>query len=245
MPVLGIYSYWKGHNLVVHEKTIELVNLERDISIAHLSDIHFGSLRHRKIIRDIADRLNDIDCDLAIISGDLADGTSVVEPDDFMALRNVGMPVVFTPGNHDFYMGIDDVIAACRKARIIVLDNQSMEFGCLNIHGITFSFDDKGKPELDESLIKRDLTNVLIYHVPYCWEEFSEMGFDVQLSGHTHGGQFYPAVWFGNLIFKYNKGLFKNDLGRYLHVTTGVGATATPMRWGTDSEIVVLRLKRF
>ena len=245
VPVLGIYNYWNGHTLVVHEKTIELANLEKDISIAHLSDIHFGSLRHRKIIRDIADRLNDLDCDLAIISGDLADGTSVVERDDFMALRNVGIPVVFTPGNHDFYMGIDDVIAACRKAGIIVLDNQSMKFGCLNIHGITFSFDDKGKPELDESLIKRDLTNVLIYHVPYCWEEFSEMGFDVQLSGHTHGGQFYPAVWFGNLIFKYNKGLFKNDLGRYLHVTTGVGATATPMRWGTDSEIVVLRLKRF
>jgi len=245
VSVLGIYNYWKSHNLVVHEKTIQLANLERDISIAHLSDIHFGSLRHRKIIRDIADRLNDIDCDLAIISGDLADGTSVVEPDDFMAFRNVGMPVVFTPGNHDFYMGIDDVIAACRKAGIIVLDNQSMEFGCLNIHGITFNFDDKGKPELDESLIKRDLTNVLIYHVPYYWEEFSEMGFDVQLSGHTHGGQFYPAVWFGNLIFKYNKGLFKNDLGRYLHVTTGIGATATPMRWGTDSEIVVLRLKRF
>jgi hypothetical protein len=113
VPVLGIYNYRKGHNLVVHEKTIELANLERDISIAHLSDIHFGSLCHRKIIQDIADRLNDIDCDLAIISGDLADGTSVVEPDDFMAFRNVGMPVVFTPGNHDFYMEIDDVIAAC------------------------------------------------------------------------------------------------------------------------------------
>ena len=46
VPVLGIYNYWNGHTLVVHEKTIELANLEKDISIAHLSDIHFGSLRH-------------------------------------------------------------------------------------------------------------------------------------------------------------------------------------------------------
>ena len=244
VPVLGIYNYWKAHKLVVHEKTIELPNLERDISIAHLSDIHFGSLRHRKVIDDIADELNGLDCELAIISGDLADGTSVVEPDDFMALRNVGMPVLFTPGNHDFYMGIDDVIDACRKVGITVLDNQSMEFGCLNIHGLTFSFKDRSKPELDESLIKQDKVNILIYHVPYFWDEFSAMGFDVQLSGHTHGGQFYPAVWLGNLIFKYNMGLFKNDLGRYLHVTSGVGFTATPMRWGTDSEIVILRLKR-
>ena len=244
VPILGIYNYWKARNLVVHEKTIELANLERDINIAHLSDIHFGSLRHKKIIEDIADKLNGLDCELAIISGDLADGTSIVEPDDFMAFRNVGMPIVFTPGNHDFYLEIDDVIAACRKAGIIVLDNQSMEFECLNVYGLTYSFEDRSKPELDESLIKRKKVNVLIYHVPYYWEEFSAQGFDVQLSGHTHGGQFYPAVWFGNLIFKYNMGLFKNDLGRYIHVTTGIGFTGTPMRWGTDSEIVLLRLKK-
>ena len=71
------------------------------------------------------------------------------------------------------------------------------------------------------------------------------MGFDVQLSGHTHGGQFYPAVWFAELMFKYNMGLFKNDLDRYLHVTTGVGSMDVPMRWGTNSEISILRLKKF
>ena len=244
VPLLGIYNYWKAHRLVVNEKTIELGNLERDISIAHLSDVHFGSIRHKKIIEDIADKLNGLDCELAIISGDLTDGTSVVEPDDLMAFCNVRMPIVFTPGNHDFYLEIDDVMEACRKAGIIVLDNESMEFGGLNIHGLTYSFDDRSKPKLDESLIKRDKVNLLNYHVPYYWEDFSSMGFDVQLSGHTHGGQFYPAVWFGNLMFKYNMGLFKDDLGRYIHVTTGVGSMGTPMRWGTDSEIVVLKLKK-
>jgi hypothetical protein len=245
VPLLGVYNYWKAHQLVVHEKTIVLDNLEHDINIAHLSDIHFGSVRHRKIIRDVSEKLNGLDCDLAIISGDLADGSSVVEIDDFMAFSNVKMPIIFTPGNHDFYMGIENIINACRRAGVIVLDNQSMEFGCLNIHGLTFSFDDRGKPKIDESLIKPGMVNVLNYHVPYYWEEFSSLGFDVQLSGHTHGGQFYPAIWLTNLMFKYNRGLFKNDLGRYLHVTTGVGSMDTPMRWGTDSEIVVLKLKRF
>jgi hypothetical protein len=245
VPLLGVYNYWKAHQLVVHEKTIVLDNLEHDINIAHLSDIHFGSVRHRKIIRDVSEKLNGLDCDLAIISGDLADGSSVVEIDDFMAFSNVKMPIIFTPGNHDFYMGIENIINACRRAGVIVLDNQSMEFGCLNIHGLTFSFDDRGKPKIDESLIKPGMVNVLNYHVPYYWEEFSSLGFDVQLSGHTHGGQFYPAIWLTNLMFKYNMGLFKNDLGRYLHVTTGVGSMDTPMRWGTDSEIVVLKLKRF
>lgn len=244
VPILGVYNYYKAHNLVVHEKTLKLDNITQDINIAHLSDVHFGSVRHKKIIRDISDKLNSLNCDIAIISGDLADGSSVVLEDDFMAFKDVKMPIVFTPGNHDFYMGIENVINACRKAGVIVLDNESMQFKDLNIYGLPFSFDDKSNPKLDESLICKDKINIINYHVPYFWQEFSELGFDIQLSGHTHGGQFYPAVWFGNLMFGYNMGLFKNSLGKYLHVTTGVGSMDTPMRWGTDSEIVVLKLRK-
>jgi hypothetical protein len=242
--IVGVYSYWKAHKLVVHEKTIKLDNLNRDINIAHLSDVHFGSVRHRKLIRDVAEKLNELDCDLAIISGDLADGSSVVEEDDFSAFKEVKMPIVFTPGNHDFYMGIENVKKACRNAGVIVLDNESLQLNGLNIYGQTFSFDDRGMPELDESMIVPGMINILNYHVPYYWEEFSSLGFDIQLSGHTHGGQFYPVIWFANVLFGYNMGLFKNKLGKYLHVTTGVGSMDTPMRWGTDSEIVVLKLRK-
>ena len=244
VPVLGVYNYWKAHRLVVHEKTLELPKLSRDINIAQLSDVHFGSVRHRKIIEDISAKLNTLDCELAIISGDLADGSSVVEEDDFMAFSDVKMPIIFTPGNHDFYPGIGSVINACRKAGVIVLDNESMEFECLNIYGLTFSFGDRPTPKPDELAVSRDKVNIINYHVPYLWEEFSDVGFDIQLSGHTHGGQFYPVVWFCELLFGYNRGLFKSKSGKYLHVTTGVGSMDTPMRWGTDSEIILLKLKK-
>ena len=244
VPALGVYNYWKAHRLVVNEKTLAFDNLPREINIAHLSDVHFGSVRHRKIIADISDKLNTLDCELAIISGDLADGSSCVEEDDFMAFKGVKMPIVFTPGNHDFYPGIESVINACKNAGVIVLDNESMEFEGLNIYGLSFSIDDTGIPQIDKSMIKPYSLNIINYHVPYYWEEFSDLGFDIQLSGHTHGGQFYPAIWFTKLMFGYNMGLFKNEFGRYLHVTTGVGSMDTPMRWGTDSEIVVLKLRR-
>lgn len=246
VPILGMYNFYKAHKLVVNEKVLTLDNLSCDINIAHLSDVHFGSIRHKSHIRKISTKLKELesDCDLAIISGDLADGSSVVEEDDFMELGDVGMPVIFTPGNHDFYPGIDSVIGACKKAGIIVLDNESLEFECLNICGVSYSVEDRSMPKIDKSSIKRDSVNIINYHVPYYFEEFSKLGFDIQLSGHTHGGQFYPAVWFANLIFKYNKGLFKNDLGKYIHVTTGVGSMDVPMRWGTDSEIVILKLKK-
>ena len=196
--------------------------------------------------RLIADKLKELEdtCELAIISGDLADGSSIVEENDFEALSEVSMPIIFTPGNHDFYPGIKNVIEACENAGIIVLDNDSIELNGLNIFGLTFSFGDREVPQVDESLIRKDKVNILNYHVPYNWKEFSDLGFDIQLSGHTHGGQFYPVVWFANRMFEYNIGLFKNDLGKYIHVTTGVGSMDTPMRWGTDSEIVVLKLRK-
>ena len=246
VPVLGVYNYCHAHKLVVNEQTLILDNLPREINIVQMSDVHFGSVRHKQIIRQIVDRLKELEdtCELAIISGDLADGSSVVEEDDFMAFAEVNMPIVFTPGNHDFYPGIDSVIRACRNAGIIVIDDESWEFEFLNIYGLTFSFDNSSHPKIDESLVKEGYVNIANYHVPYYWEEFSSAGFDIQLSGHTHGGQFYPAINFTKLLFKYNKGLFKNDLGRYLHVTTGVGSMDTPMRWGTDSELVVLKLRK-
>ena len=215
VPILGVYNYWKAHRIIVREKTVELKNLTHDISIAHLSDVHFGSGRHRKLIGDICDKLNSLDCQLAIISGDLADGSSAVGPDDFFAFKDVIMPIIFTPGNHDFYPGIENVIEACEKADIIVLDNESMIFDCLNIHCLTFSFEDRTVPKLDGSIIDSDRVNILNYHVPYYWNDFSKLGFDIQLSGHTHGGQFYPAILFSYLIFDYNKGLFKNESGKY------------------------------
>ncbi|WP_407423320.1 metallophosphoesterase [Methanobrevibacter sp.] len=248
VPVLGVYNYYKAHKLVVHEKTLTFDNIESEIAIAHLSDIHFGSVRHKGIIRDVALKLKELEgvCDIAVISGDLADGSSVVEEDDFMALADVQMPILFTPGNHDFYPGIDNVIRAAKKAGIIVLDNDSFEFKNLNIYGLTFSFDDIEMPSAEDlkSSLNPDKINIINYHPPSYWPEFSSLGFDLQLSGHSHGGQFYPAVWFANRVFEYNMGLFRDKLGNYIHVTTGVGSMDTPMRWGTDSEIVVLKLEK-
>ncbi len=248
VPLVGIYAYYKAHKLIIKEKIIKLDNLNSEVNIAHLSDVHFGSVRHKKIINQIRDTLMEVSktCDVAIISGDLADGSSIVNEDDFMPLKDVEIPIIFTPGNHDYYLGIKNVIKACKKAGIIVLDNASLEMGNLNIYGLSYSFDDIEMPTIDElkNQVKTDKINIIIYHVPYDWPEHSKIGFDLQLSGHTHGGQFYPVKWVSEIIFKYNIGLFGDDLGHYLHVTTGVGSMDQPLRWGTDSEVVILKLKK-
>ena len=249
VPIITVYSYWHAHMIIVHEKTIELDNINQDINLLHLSDVHYGSIRHKKHILDLRDKIKETEgkCDLAIISGDLADGSCVIEEDAFLPLKDIGIPIIFTPGNHDFYPGIENVYKACKKAGIIILDNEGMEFKDLNIFGLTYSFGEIERVSIDEllSFVREDKVNVMNYNVPQNWEEFSSLGFDIQLSGHTHGGQFYPVVWIGNLIM-YNMGLFKKNIDgkdRYLHVTTGVGSMDYPFRWGTDSELVILKLR--
>ena len=248
VPLIGIYANYKAHKLVVNEETLKLDNLKKEVNIVHVSDVHFGAIRYKKIITQLADILKDVSktCDMAIISGDLADGTITVNEDDFLPLKDVDIPIIFTPGNHDYYLGIDYVIKACKKAGIIILDNESMEIDDLNIYGLSYSFDDIDMPSSEElqKNVKNDKTNILIYHVPYEWPEHSKMGFDIQLSGHTHGGQFYPIKWLCELSFKYNMGLFKDNQGHYLNVSTGVGSMNQPLRWGTDSEVVILKLRK-
>ena len=247
--IIGIYNFYKAHKLIVNKKTIELENLNEDINIVHFSDVHFGSIRHGEIINKLSKKLKELsnECDLAIISGDLADGSSIIKEDDFLALKEVKIPILFTPGNHDFYPGIKNVYKACKNAEITILNNESYKYKDLNIFGLTYSFGEIETVSTNElkSFIKNDKENIIIYHVPQNWEEFSNLGFSLQLSGHTHGGQFYPVIWFGNILM-YNMGLFKRkikDKNYYLHVTTGVGVMDYPMRWGTDSELVILKLK--
>lgn len=247
VAVIGIYSYHHANNLVVKEKVLEFDSIDREYKIVQLSDVHFGSIRHKSLINDLAIKLDELSdtCDLAIISGDLADGSCCVEEDDFLELKKVNMPIIFTSGNHDYYPGIENVHRACRKAGVIVLENDSMQYENLNIYGLSYSFGDipiPSREELESSIVE-DMINIVNYHVPYGWDELSEIGFDLQLSGHTHGGQFYPAVLFGNIIYEgHNMGLFKDKRNHYLHVTTGVGCMDFPMRWGTDSEMVILTL---
>ena len=247
VPILGVYNYYIAHKLVVKQHTLKFDNLKEEVDIVHLSDIHFGAVRNSKIINQVADKLKELSetCDVAIISGDLADGSCVVEEDDFLPLKDVGMPIIFTPGNHDYYPGIENVCNAAKKAGLIVLNDEKFEFKGLNIFGLSFTFGDKKEVsnEVLKQVVNKNAVNIINYHVPYNWDLFSNLGFNLQLSGHTHGGQFYPMIWFCRLMFKYNMGLFKEN-DNYLSVTTGVGSMDTPMRWGTNSELVVLKLRK-
>ena len=209
VPIIGIYSYYKAHTLKVNEYVLYLEDLTEDLDIVHFSDVHIGSIRNYKLLFKISNEINKINPDLAIISGDLADGSSPIKEDAFKDLSKSKIPIIFTPGNHDYYPGIKNVINACKNAEIIVLDDDFMDFKGCRIYGMSFN------SSLEYFKLNSDQVNILIYHIPTNWNMFSKLGFNIQLSGHTHGGQFYPANLWVKAFFPYLKGLYENK-GNYL-----------------------------
>ena len=91
MPLFGLYNYHHAHQIKVKERTLKFENLKEDVNIVHLTDIHFGSLMHAESMKNLAEELKKLEgvCDLAIISGDLADGSCIIEEDSFMPLSDV------------------------------------------------------------------------------------------------------------------------------------------------------------
>ncbi len=245
--LIGFYAYYNAHKIKVIEYELEIENLKEELNIIHISDIHYGTYRNQGLLKKIVEKINylaDKGAQLVIISGDLADGSTSIGKEDFNEFKNIKIPVIFTPGNHDYYPGIEKVYSACENAGIYILNNNYCTFKDLSIYGLNYSFTNPQK-SFNQFNINPETNNIMVYHAPDHWKDFIKYGFDIQLSGHTHGGQFYPAnLWVGK-FFPFCKGLFINNQGdktSYLSVSTGVGTMGPPLRLGTNSEMVLLKL---
>ncbi|MDR2830169.1 MAG: metallophosphoesterase [Methanobrevibacter sp.] len=245
--LVGIYAYINAHRIIITEHDLEINNLCEELTIIHISDLHIGSIRNKKLLTNLINKINSVSADIVIISGDLADGYSSIKENMFITLKESKIPIFFVFGNHDYYRGIDPLLKATEIAGIKSIINDKIEFKGLNIFGLPYSFGNQHEQEETikkiEKMIDSYQVNILVYHVPINWEFFRSIGFDIQLSGHTHGGQFYPMTLIFKRAFPYLKGLFKDD-NTYLSVTDGVGTGSPPLRLGTHSEIVLLHLKK-
>ncbi|MGL6297913.1 MAG: metallophosphoesterase, partial [Methanobacteriaceae archaeon] len=179
LPILAIYSYYNGHNITVKRHELFIDNLDDEISVIHISDLHIGSIRNKNLLKKLVTKINNTNADLAIISGDLADGTCAINNDSFMELKNSQIPIIFTPGNHDYYPGIDTVISAAENAGITVLNNNVMDFKGLSILGLSFVAKRDMNTGGGENLVSESLSfhnfdenkaSILINHFPVAWD---------------------------------------------------------------------------
>lgn len=238
--------------------------------IVQLSDVHLGRINGADFAYKMVEQVNGLDPDLILITGDLFDGMGS-DVDKYLSILNnlkSKKGIYFITGNHEGYLGAETIINKLKDSKITVLDDEMVEIDGLQVIGISFrDFNDiiaNDNILKDISGIDGKKTNILLYHVPASlvrlaqsgneqrtasyWKpntDFSlvkEAGIDLQLSGHTHSGQFFPFTLVVKSIFNgYSYGLIEE--GNFqLYVTSGVGTWGPPIRTGNKSEIVKINL---
>ncbi len=243
VSVISVYSIVNA--FFIHEKIIEipLKNLKNPLTLVQISDVHVGSIRNSGYIQKLCLKIKGINPDAVLITGDMADGSSPISQETFKPLEALDMPIFFVSGNHDTYAGLDNVLSALRMVGVHILDNKSVEFNGLQLVGICYCMQ---RNMLDSLLSRidfdRDQPSILMHHLPLEWEVAREQGINLQLSGHTHKGQFYPFNVLVKLMFPYLGGLYKNG-DDYIYVSPGTGTWGPPMRLGSRNEITILNLK--
>jgi predicted MPP superfamily phosphohydrolase len=220
-------------------------NLKKDIRIVQLSDIHMGLVHGRRFLTRLVKKVNSLKPDLILITGDVIDGPFRSPESLYTPLKKLNAPAYFSTGNHEYMVGLNYSLEIIRKIGVKVLRNESIELGN-NIQLIAIDDRWEGTENLTNLLMtyKPDPKKytILMSHQPRDFDIASKAGVDLMLSGHTHGGQFFPMILFTPLMYEWNKGLYKLNSST-LYTTTGVGTWGPPIRLGTNSEFVLIELK--
>jgi predicted MPP superfamily phosphohydrolase len=242
--------------VAVKRVTVSLAKLPASASgyrIALISDVHVGPTIGRQFLESVVRRINALKPDLIAIAGDLVDGRVAELKDLVSPLEDLRAKdgVFFVTGNHEYYSGVDEWLAFLPTLGVKVLRNERLAIGGergfdlagvedLSAHGFPGHAAD-----LPRALAGRDSSRalVLLAHQPKAILEAAQHGVDLQLSGHTHGGQLFPWKYAVGLDQPYVVGLHEHGDAK-IYVSCGTGYWGPPMRVGAPAEITEITLER-
>jgi hypothetical protein len=221
--------------------------------IVQISDIHVGPLLGRAFARELVERVNALRPDLIALTGDLVDGhvarlRSEVTPFAGLRARHGSF---FVTGNHDWYSGAEAWVGVVRELGLRPLRNERVEIraggAAFDLAGVDDHRGDwlHGSPcDLERALAGRDPARavVLLAHDPTTFAAASRRGVDLQLSGHTHGGQIWPFRYLVRLAVPFVEGLHRRGAS-LLYVSRGTGFWGPPLRLLAPAEITELTLR--
>ncbi|QOV41562.1 metallophosphoesterase [Streptomyces ferrugineus] len=244
----GTYGVLRGPR--VKRVTVPLAKLPRSAHgyrIAVVSDVHLGPILGRGFTERVVATVNATQPDLIAVVGDLVDGSvddlrSAVEPIGGLRARHGAF---FVTGNHEYFSGAEEWTEHVQELGLRLLANQRVELAAFDLAGVndvTGEEHDDG-PDLAAALADRDpsRTSVLLAHQPVFVDEAVRHGVDLQLSGHTHGGQLWPMNYVAELANPTVAGLERYG-DTQLYVSRGAGAWGPPTRVGAPSDVTVVEL---
>jgi predicted MPP superfamily phosphohydrolase len=244
----------------ITEIPVRLERLPRALSgltIAQITDLHVGPTIGERHVRRIVEQVNAMRPDLVAVTGDLVDGTvrELGAAVGHLGRLQARHGVYFVTGNHEYYSGVGPWLAELSRLGLRVLRNERVEIGdagaSLDLAGVhdwsTRRFDGSERQDLDRALAGRDPERalVLLAHQPRGIEEAVRAGVELQISGHTHGGQIVPFNLLVRAVYPYVKGLHRHEEGGrsgQIFVSRGTGYWGPPLRLGSPPEIAKLVL---
>ncbi|WP_192700353.1 MULTISPECIES: metallophosphoesterase [Paraburkholderia] len=253
--LIGLFNARRRARVVTIEVPIDDLPAALDgFTIVQISDIHVGPTIKRRYVDAIVDAVNRLKPDLIAVTGDVVDGsvpqlTHHTQPLSRLTARHGAYLVT---GNHEYYAGANAWIDEFRRLGLHVLLNEHVVVEHDGARAIIAGVTDYSAGHHDP-LHRSDpmaaiadapgdvLIKVLLAHQPRSAEAAAEAGFTLQLSGHTHGGQFFPWNFFVRFQQPFTAGLARLN-GLWVYTSRGTGYWGPPKRLGAPSEITRLRL---
>lgn len=256
---LSGWGVWSAIRPVeVKRVSIRLKKLPESLSglrLVQLTDMHIGLTIGRDFVEDVVRKVNALEPDIVAITGDLVDGS--VE-DLGVAVAPLGkiearLGTFFVTGNHEYYSGADSWLAFLGTLGIRVLRNEHVELSkdgeVLHLAGVddwtAHQFGNGHGSDMTRAMAERDVSKpvVLLAHQPVHFDEARAHGVDLQISGHTHGGQIFPFGLLTRLAQPFLSGLHQRGDSQ-IYVSSGTGYWGPPMRIAAPAEITLIELDR-
>lgn len=245
----SFYGSWNAFNPKVTRFNVAIDSLPKvwvGKKIVQISDVHLGHVYRKDYLAGVVKKINAINPEIVVITGDLFDGTDG-NLDSFLApLDEIKAPVYFITGNHETYLGLEEAYGAIAKTKIIPLRDSLANLNGLQLIGIDYPLrgDDRNITKIIPKMDGYDqfAPSILLIHEPLQIENAKKLGIGLQLSGHTHRGQLFPFGIISSLVFHgYDHG-FKREGHYAIYTSSGLGGWGPPMRTENRSEIVEITL---
>ena len=248
--IIGLYGVFNASWTRITRTTVRLVNLPeawRGRTVALISDLHLGHVRNGNFLRRLVAKILLEAPDAIFIAGDLYDGTAIDAGQAAEPLNKLTAPhgVYFVAGNHEQFGDDAKYLHAISAAGVRVLSSEKVEVDGLQILGVPYRNAAGGKlaSALDSMGLDRERASILLLHAPDHPEIAEAAGVSLQLSGHTHLGQFVPWSWMARRIYRqFVYGLSR--IGKMqVFTSSGAGTWGPPLRLGSNPEIVMLQFE--
>ena len=213
--------------------------------------MHFGNTIGREFAEYLVETVNSLDADIVALTGDFVDGSVEKLGETVSTLRHLKSRygLYFVTGNHEYYSGVHDWVAALESWGIKVLRNERTQLfhngQAFDLIGVD-DYEARVMPKVMDTIGQGGegtgpiSARILLAHQPKAIQDAATANIDLMLSGHTHGGQIWPFNFAVRLVQPYVQGLHQHSERTWIYVHRGTRYWGPPMRLGVNSEIAVL-----